>query len=144
MKEIFVNLLRQTPTILIMGMRIEVCYHPCLRVSGVTLNGFDVTAADLKFQRSAAVTQTMKHHWTQKLRVMLVTPFHGGRIADYLLAVYTMTAPCAAGKDSLHDTYAVFSFEGAKFFLDCGMVSGLLLRLFGKSYIIQDEIVSPV
>ena len=48
-----------------MRMGIEVCYHPCLRVSGVTLNGFDVAAADLLLQRSAAVAQAMKYHWTQ-------------------------------------------------------------------------------
>ena len=46
--EIFVNFLCQTPTILVIGMCIEICYHPCLRVSGVTLNGFDVAAANLK------------------------------------------------------------------------------------------------
>ena len=45
MKEIFVNFLCQTPTILVVGMCIEVCYHPCLRVPGVTLNCFDVAAA---------------------------------------------------------------------------------------------------
>ena len=42
LKEIYVDFLYQTSTILVIGMCIEICYHPCLRVSGVTLNSFDV------------------------------------------------------------------------------------------------------
>ena len=59
--------------ILVMGMCIEVCYHPCMRVSGVSLNGFDVAAADLQLQRRAAVTQTITLDAGYNLQLVCVT-----------------------------------------------------------------------
>ena len=65
LKEIFVRLLCKTPAILMMGMGIKACYHPCLGVPGVALNGLDVAAADLQLQRGAAMAQAVEYYWTQ-------------------------------------------------------------------------------
>ena len=65
LKEIFVHLLCKTPATLVMGMGIEVCYHPCLGVPSIALNGLDVAAADLQLQRGAAMAQAVEYYWTQ-------------------------------------------------------------------------------
>lgn len=65
LKEIFIHLLRKTPPVLVMCMRIEVGYHSRLSVTGITLYGLNIAAADLQLQRGAAVAKAVKYNRTQ-------------------------------------------------------------------------------
>lgn len=62
MEEVFLHFLSQSAAIFVVGVGVEVSNHSGLGMSRVALYRFDIAAADLQFQRGAAVAQTMKYH----------------------------------------------------------------------------------
>ena len=61
-EEIIKTLCVQTP-IIVQDMCILLCDHRSLCMVGVTLNGFDITAAQLEFVCSTGVSEAMKDHF---------------------------------------------------------------------------------
>ena len=62
------NLLEQLGVIfavLVHDMGVLICHHLGLRVTGVSLDGFDVTAGQLQFISDAGVAQGVKNHLRQ-------------------------------------------------------------------------------
>ena len=53
------------PPVSIEGVRIDFRNHSGLRMSSVSLNGFDISVACYQFQTGAEVAQTVKHYFRQ-------------------------------------------------------------------------------